>query len=201
MSNRLIPYTALVLAGGQGQRMGGQDKGWVRWQGKPLIEHVLDRVRRQTVAPAEILISANRHLHEYAATGARVVRDSRSGFAGPLAGLESGLLQAKYDWVLVTTCDMPLIPLNLFKTLHSALNCHDVAVAESEKKLSPLTMLLSKFLVSSVSACLDAEQAAVKPWLKSQSMTVVDFNEPKSFVNFNSLNEIDAMCRKRCRFV
>ena len=184
-------YSTLILAGGQGQRMGGQDKGWVRWRGKPLVEHALDRVRAQTVAPAEILISANRHVDEYAMTGARVVRDLRAGFAGPLAGIEAGLRHAKSDWVLVTTCDMPLIPLNLLEKLHSGLNDRQVAVAQVDQKLSPLTILLSRFLVKSVSAYLDSGQAAVKPWLKSMDVAVVEFEESESFMNLNTLKETD----------
>ena len=187
----MLSYTALILAGGQGQRMGGQDKGWVRWRDKPLIDHVLERVKAQTVAPAEILISANRHVDEYAMTGAHVVRDSRSGFAGPLAGIEAGLRHAKSDWVLVTTCDMPLIPLNLFEKLHSGLDGRDVAVAQVEQKLSPLTILLSRFLVKSVSKCLDSGQAAVQPWLNLHDIAVVSFDDAKCFVNINSRKETD----------
>ena len=191
------PYTALILAGGQGQRMGGQDKGWVRWQGLPLIEHALNRVRQQTIAPAEILISANRHIDEYALTGARVVPDVRPDFAGPLAGVESGLLYAKHDLVLVVACDMPLIPLNLFEKLLSGLHDSEIAVAEADKKLSPLTILLSRFLVKSLSAYLESGQAAVKPWLESQVMSVVEFDEPQSFVNINSQREMNERTTKR----
>jgi len=190
MPDRLI-YSAVILAGGQGQRMGGQDKGWVRWRDKPFIEHALERVKAQTVAPTEILISANRHVEEYALTGARVVRDLRSGFAGPLAGIEAGLQHAKSDWVLVTTCDMPLIPLNLFEKLHSGLDGRDVAVAQVEQKLSPLTILLSRFLVKSVSEYLDSGQAAVQPWLNSHDIAVVSFDDARRFVNINSLKETD----------
>ena len=190
-------YSALILAGGQGQRMGGQDKGWVRWRGKPLIEHALDRVRAQTVAPAEILISANRHLDEYAITGARVVQDLRAGFAGPLAGIEAGLRHAKSDWVLVTACDMPVIPLNLLENLNSGLEHHDVAVATSSKKFSPLTILLSRFLVKSLTAYLDSGHAAVKPWLKSMDVAEVEFSDPQSFANINSLKETHEHPTKR----
>lgn len=189
MMTASLTYSALILAGGQGRRMGGQDKGWVRWRGRPLIEHALDRIRQQTVVPSEILISANRSVDEYALTGARVVRDVRPGFAGPMAGIEAGLLHAKHEWVLVTTCDMPLIPLNLIEKLYANLDGRQVAVAMVDKKLSPLTILLSRFLVKSVSAYLDSGQAAVKPWLKSLDMAVVEFEKPQSFMNINTLKE------------
>jgi len=156
-----------------------------------LIEHALDRVKAQTVAPAETLISANRHVDEYAMTGARVARDLRPGFAGPLAGIEAGLRDAKSNWVLVTTCDMPLIPSDLFEKMALQLGDHQLAVVQFQQKLSPLTILLSRFLVKSISAYLDAGQAAVQPWLRSHDMAVVEFNDPKAFVNINSLKETD----------
>ena len=184
-------YSALILSGGQGQRMGGLDKGWVSWRGKPLIEHALDRVVRQTLAPAEILVSANRHRDRYALTGACVVSDVRQGFAGPLAGIEAGLLHARHEWVLVTTCDMPLIPLNLAQKLHAGLTGQQVALAFVGQNLSPLTILMSRFLLKSLSAYLDAGQAAVKPWLQSLNGAVVEFEEPESFRNINTLKETD----------
>ena len=51
IENPAFYYEALVLAGGRGSRMEGRDKGWIMWQGHPLIEHVLDRLKNQTVMP------------------------------------------------------------------------------------------------------------------------------------------------------
>jgi len=58
--------TGLVLAGGRGSRMGGVDKGLQTLRGEPLARHALDRLAPQ-VGP--LMISANRHLHAYAAFG------------------------------------------------------------------------------------------------------------------------------------
>jgi len=50
--------TAVILAGGKGSRLGGQDKGLVLYQKKPLIEHILEKIEAQV---ATVLINANRH--------------------------------------------------------------------------------------------------------------------------------------------
>ena len=192
-----LTYSALILAGGQGRRMGGHDKGWVDWAGRPLIAHAHERVVRQTLAPTEVLISANRHLAQYATLGASVVQDFRAGFAGPLAGIESGLRHAQSDWVLVTACDMPLIPLNLFEKLYDGVGDSGVAVAAYQQKLSPLTILLSRFLLQSLTAYLDSGRAAVKPWLESIGAAVVEFSDPESFANINSLKETHEQSTKR----
>ena len=80
--------TGVVLAGGQGSRMGGVDKGLVPFRGRPLVEHVIERLRPQVDT---ILINANRNPEAYAAFGHPVISDEIEGFAGPLAGFERGL--------------------------------------------------------------------------------------------------------------
>ena len=75
--------TGIVLAGGQGRRMGGVDKGLQPLHGKTMVEAVLARLAPQV---SEIVINANQNLDTYARFGHRVVPDAIGGFAGPLAG-------------------------------------------------------------------------------------------------------------------
>ena len=87
----MIDYTLIILAGGQGQRMGGADKGLVEVDGKPLVAHLLDNLLPR---PTRIVISANRNADRYQAWADQVVADRRDGFLGPLAGLEAALGEA-----------------------------------------------------------------------------------------------------------
>jgi len=190
MKSEVLPYTALILAGGRGARMGGHDKGWVRWHGKPLIEHALICVKQQTLSPAEIIISANRNLETYALTGARVVSDVREGYEGPLAGIEAGLLYAQSDWVLVTPCDMPNLPLNLVEQLRCGLGSSLAAVVSTKAGLHPLCLLLHRSILKSVSARLNSNQFSVKPWVRGIDTVVVMFDDSvHQFENVNALNQ------------
>ena len=81
--------SAVILAGGMGRRMGGQDKGRLEFNGKPLIKYVLETIRPQVKT---ILINANRHQAEYARYGYTVVADLLTGYQGPLAGFATGAL-------------------------------------------------------------------------------------------------------------
>ena len=47
---------ALIMAGGMAKRMDGADKGLVLWHGKPLIDHVIDRIKPQV---GHIAVSAS----------------------------------------------------------------------------------------------------------------------------------------------
>ena len=115
------PYDALILAGGKGSRLEGRDKGWIMHKGLPLIEHALACLAAQSTVPARILISANRNIDAYKQTGHVVVTDERADFAGPLAGIEAGLMRCKRNNLLVIPCDTPLLPSNLFVRLETAL--------------------------------------------------------------------------------
>jgi len=83
--------TAVILAGGMGRRMGGQDKGQLILNGRPLIEYVLEAIEPQVKT---ILINANRHQAEYARYGYSVIPDVLQGYQGPLAGFASGMRAA-----------------------------------------------------------------------------------------------------------
>ena len=89
-----------ILAGGQGTRAGGVDKGWVVRDGCAQIERVLDAVTHnramlEALADARIarvLVSANRNAAAYADLGLDVVPDRWPDFPGPMAGIVSLLL-------------------------------------------------------------------------------------------------------------
>lgn len=95
---------AVILAGGQGRRMGGADKGLLDYRGRPLVEWVLDALAPQV---AEILISANRNLDRYARYGRRVLPDALPDFPGPLAGVLAALDAVDTEWLLAVPCDTP----------------------------------------------------------------------------------------------
>ncbi|UZJ58654.1 molybdenum cofactor guanylyltransferase MobA [Pseudomonas sp. KU26590] len=105
-SDALPPCSILLLAGGQGRRMGGRDKGLIVWRDKPFIEHLYALVRPLT---DDLIISCNRNREQYARYADRLVEDEQQDFPGPYAGIRAGLAVAKHDYLLVIPCDMPLL--------------------------------------------------------------------------------------------
>src|SRR4051812_37659687 len=135
--------TGIVLAGGQGSRMGGVDKGLQPFRGKPMVAHVLERLSPQV---SEILVNANRNVEAYAAFGHHVIADEIAGFAGPLAGFERGLAHAKGALVATAPCDSPFLPLDLVARLQNALEgAHaDLAVAKTGEQAHPVFCLMRR---------------------------------------------------------
>ncbi|WP_428608182.1 molybdenum cofactor guanylyltransferase MobA, partial [Sedimenticola sp.] len=106
--------TAVILAGGMARRMGGQDKGLIDLDGRPLIAHVLERIQPQV---AQVVINANRNLEQYAAFGHPVISDTLSDFQGPLAGFLAVMQQIDSDFIVTLPCDGPCLPDNLVERL------------------------------------------------------------------------------------
>jgi molybdopterin-guanine dinucleotide biosynthesis protein A len=134
--------TGIVLAGGQGRRMGGVDKGLQLLHGKPMVASVLARLAPQV---DEIVINANQNLQTYEGFGHRVVPDAIGGFAGPLAGLHAGLSAASHALVLTVPCDSPFLPLDLFSRLNGKLNDNDLAVAKDGRPAAPRVRARQEF--------------------------------------------------------
>lgn len=107
----------VLLAGGRGQRMGGQDKGWVIWQGQALIEHMQQVVRPLT---DDLIISCNRNHKRYQSLADQLVSDPDQDFTGPLVGIISALKVACHPYVIVLPCDAPRIDQALLTQLYQA---------------------------------------------------------------------------------
>jgi len=103
----------VILAGGQSSRMGGGDKSLLSLGGHSLLSHVIARLAPQAGAMA---LNANGDPTRFAATGLPVIKDSITGFAGPLAGVLAGL-----DWaaiqgathIVTVAADTPFFPTDL----------------------------------------------------------------------------------------
>jgi len=132
----------VLMAGGQSRRMGGGDKCLRPLDGKPILEHVIDRVRPQ-VAP--LLLNANGDPERFAGFGLPVVADAVGDFAGPLAGVLTGLEWAaerapSCTWLASFATDAPFLPEDLVARLLAAVEAEgaDMACAASGGRDHPV---------------------------------------------------------------
>jgi len=180
----------LVLAGGQGRRMGGVDKGLEPLQDQPLIQHVIDRLRPQVDS---ILINANQNLERYAEFGCPVVSDRVGGFAGPLAGLDAGLHATDAPLIVTAPCDSPFLPHDLvtrLATARSAIDA-DVAVARTGSQPHPVFALICTRVRSHLADFLARGERKIDFWYASLSVVEVAFDdEADAFANINTRAEL-----------
>ncbi len=188
MMDDLSRCSGIILAGGQGLRMGGLDKGWITWREQPLIQHVLNRLSPQV---DDVVISANRSLDQYQALGHAVVTDQNESFAGPLAGIAAGLAACQHDWALVVACDCPLFPLDLLMQLQAGRQNKHLVLLHDGERLQPLFMLLHRQLLPSLQHALAQQQHKVGQWAQAQDAQRVTIATPEAFVNFNRLADLN----------
>jgi molybdopterin-guanine dinucleotide biosynthesis protein A len=182
--------TGVVLAGGQGSRMGGVDKGLQMFRGKAMVEHVLERLAPQV---GEVLVNANRNPEAYARFGRRVIADEIPGFAGPLAGFERGLAHAAGALVVTVPCDSPFLPLDLVARLRGALEAGraELAVAKTGAQAHPVFCLMRREVHASLAAFLASGQRKIDRWYASHAFVEVPFDdEADAFLNINTREEL-----------
>lgn len=185
-----IEVTGVVLAGGQGSRMGGVDKGLQPFRGRPMVAHVIERFAPQV---DELLVNANRNPAEYERFGHRVIADEVPGFAGPLAGFERGLAHAAGALVATVPCDSPFLPADLVRRLRAALdaNAADLAVARTGEQPHPVFCLMRRTVHGSLAAFLAGGQRKIDRWYASLKVAEVPFDdEPDAFLNINTREEL-----------
>ncbi|PXX46173.1 molybdenum cofactor guanylyltransferase MobA [Aquitalea magnusonii] len=189
-----MSYTALILAGGQARRMGGVDKGLVKLAGRPLIAHTLQALAQQSQPPQHILISANRHLDEYAAYGHAVLPDSLPDYPGPLAGLLAGMQAAPDATLLLLPCDALVLPVDFAARLLAALPGQQVVSASDPAQWHPSLLALQAGLQPSLLDYLQQGSRSIRGWLAGLQHDTVPFAQP--FANLNTLDDVRQLERQ-----
>ena len=179
---------AVILAGGQGSRLGGLDKGLLEVNKRPLIQHVIDRIQPQV---SNIMISANRNIGTYSNFGFEVYEDDIPDFAGPLAGILKALLHCQNEWLLVVPSDSPFIPDNLAQRLSENIEDNKISIPHDGKYLHPTFALVHSSLTSSLKEFLQQGERKARVWMQQQEHTIVDFSEQAdAFININTEHEL-----------
>ena len=183
--------TGVILAGGRGTRMGGVDKGLVKLDGKPLVEHVILRLQPQV---PHIIISANRNQDEYARYGFPVISDEvESNGAGPLAGIFCALTRATTEYILTVPCDAPRLPQDLAARLLRQLQQEGAraCMAHDGTRAQPIFTLLHTCLRDDVLRALRAGEHKVGLWLQQRGSSSTDFSDcAECFINLNTAENI-----------
>ena len=185
---------AVVLAGGLARRMGGGDKPLVALGGRPLLGHILDRLRPQV---ALLALNANDDPVRYQSFGLPILPDSLPGRPGPLAGILAAL-----DWaatagaahVLTVPGDTPFLPLDLAHRLGAALLAGaPAAVSASGGRRHPIAGLWPVSAREGLRRAIrDEGVRRADDWARQLGATTVDFAvDPfDPFFNLNSPDDL-----------
>jgi len=186
-----LTITGVILAGGRGRRMAGQDKGLVQFNEHTLIEAVIQRLAPQVDT---LLINANRNQSRYTElTGYPVITDELDEYQGPLAGMLAGLQAASTELVVFVPCDSPCLADCLVARLYQALldNDAEMSVAHDGERLQPVFALLRQTLHTDLTQFLATGERKIDRWYAQHTMATGDFADlPDSFININTSDEL-----------
>lgn len=186
----------LVLAGGEGRRMGGADKALLPLAGRTLLDQVLDRFAPQV---AGLALSANGDPARLAGFGCTILADAAGERLGPMAGLAAGLnwLARQGGTHLATApVDAPFIPCDLVARLADAVagDPETIALAESGGRLHPTCGLWPVTLGPALSAALAVGERRTGRWALAMGARTVTFakTRPDQFMNLNTPADLAA---------
>lgn len=191
--------TGLILAGGRGSRMGDVDKGLQLLDGETMVAHVFRRLAPQV---GSLIINANRNLEAYQKFGVPLYPDDLTGFAGPLAGLQTGLRHCTTPYLVTAPCDSPFLPLDLVERLNLALTEQnaDLAVAVTgegdNRQPHPVFCLMKTSLLPYLDAFLESGKRRLDGWYASLNLAEVRFEDEAAFRNINTLDELRQSSRQ-----
>lgn len=194
----------VILAGGGARRLGGGDKGLLPLAGRPMLAHVVGRLKPQV---EELALNANGDPERFAAFGLPVIPDPAENFAGPLAGVLAGLRWAAAhgcERVATAATDTPFLPPRLVAELAQAAGAGErIAVARSGGRSHPVFALWPVAVAAALEAFLrSGRKARVLDFIATQDHGYVDF-EPyptphggiDPFLNVNTPDELRAADR------
>ena len=180
--------TALLLCGGKGARLGGQDKPLLSLGSDKIIDHLLTRLKPQT---GEIVISCSRNVARYEAYKVRIVVDE-SPDEGPLGGLQSAFKAVNTEWALTCPGDIPFLTRDLVTRLSLDAERQGVAVPFADNERQNLCLLINQERRNELVAFYVQGGRAVKRWLDIASIQSTDLSElGSSFFNVNTARELE----------
>lgn len=184
--------TGIVLAGGEGRRMGGQDKGWLEINGKPMIVRVLERLQPQV---SDLLISANRNLEDYRALKVRVVEDE-TPFCGPLGGISASLKAMQTEYAVIVPTDAPGIPPDLVQVLFAHLPAR-LILCRDEQRMQPLFGIYHRNLSESIDHFLRSGDRKLGLWCQQNNPVFVTIGDTSGFTNLNTPEDYEQFQKEK----
>jgi molybdopterin-guanine dinucleotide biosynthesis protein A len=183
--------TVAIQAGGKSSRM-GTDKAFVPFQGRPMIEVVLERV----AGLGDELILITNKPDDYAHLGRPMFGDVYPD-SGPLGGIYTAVYHAAHPHTLVVACDMPWLNRPLLEYMAGLRESADIVVPRWEKFPEPLHAIYNKACINPMEEKLRAQQLKITGFYGRVSVRFVDREEierfdpgGRSFANVNTPEEL-----------
>ena len=174
------------------------DKSFVSFEGRPLIETVIEQVEG---LGDELILITNKP-GEYARFGLPMFGDVYPDH-GPLGGIYTAVHHARHPYILIVACDMPWLNRDLLAHLIALRETADIIVPRWTQFPEPLHAIYSKRCLPPIEANLKAKRLKIVNFYGQVSVRFVDrkeierFDEDgRSFANINTPQDLRGFHQK-----
>ena len=182
------PPPGVVLAGGQSRRM-GSDKAWIELDGRPLIDHIYERLQSQVSDLA--LVGGDQRLGDRLGIAHLPDPENMSG-KGPLSGVLAGMrwaIKQGHSHVVIVAVDMPFLPRGLVRDLAENIGDADAAFPKAEDRVQWLSGLWQTRLAPQVESILkESAGPSIRGSLSTNRIVIFDSKSTR-YDNFLNLND------------
>ncbi|NVK45265.1 MAG: molybdenum cofactor guanylyltransferase MobA [Rhodobacteraceae bacterium] len=198
-------FPGVILAGGQGTRLGGVDKGMVELGGTRLIERIIDRLAPQC---ATLAISANGDPKRYSEFGFPILPDGTSDAQGPLAGVLAGLDWAAmkgFEAIVTVATDTPFFPTDLVHRLASVSHPEGFGIAvtkeDGDMRWHPTFGLWPVTLRHDLRIALQRNQRRMQQFAEGKGAVPVLFEAEHPEELFFNINTAEDLAQAEARLI
>jgi molybdopterin-guanine dinucleotide biosynthesis protein A len=180
-----VKLDALILAGGEGRRMGGFDKGLLSLAGQPMIDHLTARLR--TCANRVWISCREDQAQDYAGTADGLLLDEGQS-QGPLSGISRALHGLDCSHLLITPCDTPLVSVTSFRKMiaYSQAAPDQIVVVHDGDYLQTLHLIVPVAKAASLERFRATGRRAVRGWLEQEGYVECHCEHAGEFMNINT---------------
>jgi|APTNR8051073442_1049403.scaffolds.fasta_scaffold00555_9 molybdopterin-guanine dinucleotide biosynthesis protein A len=182
-------FEIFILAGGKSQRM-GTDKGLRVLCGKPMIAYLLDTLYLTLGShfPIGIITQEKNYSQFNVPLLPDLIADK-----GPMGGLFTALTHSESAYVLLLSCDMPLVSTDILTALIQALPTawSDCIIAQTPERIHPLLGIYHQRLREKVQDNIHHNHLKMMPFIRANhphflNMETIYRQCPQCFQNVNT---------------
>jgi molybdenum cofactor guanylyltransferase len=197
--------SAIVLTGGKGRRMGMVEKALLEFEGKTIIERLLESLFRVV---DEVILSVRDRTQEkkfrqiiekFPSHEIRFCFDILKD-TGPLEGIRAGLTISRSEYSFVCAGDMPFVNSVVVNLLFKKASGHDAALPRGENgKFEPLYAVYSKKMLPEIEKAFEkGKRSVLTPVFEMKDVVFVEISEIRkldpdlrTFKNLNTLEDFE----------
>ena len=186
---------AVIMIGGQSQRMGGGVKSFIEFNNKSIFDKILERIQPQN---KKIIVNCNTDEDKLLKYNLPIIQDLKKNYLGPLAGIHSAMHWMNQNeptakWLLTLPGDTPFIPKDLFFNFKKKITSKSkIILAKSDNKIHPIIGAWNISLFSNLEFEIDNGTRKIMSWAKNHLIEYVDYQVEgyDPFFNINTKEDI-----------